>query len=297
MGLPTPFRKTAIEAGQQGGFSHGMARHFACHFKRDDTLVVTFDHMKARDLPVPRYPWGYGPLAARGHSHLGIMMRWRNDWFRHTDLFDFFDDLRDSGFFQQYRRVLFYGSSMGGFGACAFASAAPGADVLALMPQSTLASDLVPFETRYAAPRLRGDWSDPRYRDGADGLATARRAHLVYDPYFAPDRAHADRMQGAHIQHLKCFYAGHKAGRLLHLTGRLLPLLDDVLEGELNPFQFQRDYRELRRSSVIYDKMLRNVIWARADRDSAASGRASAALALKGATRESNERQRGSRAA
>ena len=44
------------------------------------------------------------------------------------------DELRDSGFFARFRRVIFYGASMGGYAAAAFSSAAPGATVILISP-------------------------------------------------------------------------------------------------------------------------------------------------------------------
>ena len=118
MPLPRKFRKAAIEAtATSGGFFRDFDRHSAVHFQRGSTLIVTFDNMKSRDMPVPRYPWAYQFVAKQGHSHLGIMMKRRNDWFRHRQLCDFFDELRDSGFFERFDNVVFYGSSMGGYGA------------------------------------------------------------------------------------------------------------------------------------------------------------------------------------
>lgn len=247
--LQTKFRKAAFLAEENGHYRQ-LTRHFAAFFRRSNRLVVTFDHMQSRDNPAPRFPWCFDLLEARGVSHLGIMMSRRNDWFRHRDLFDYFDMLAAEGFFDQFEDVLFYGSSMGGFGACAYAAAAPGARILALIPQSTLALDLAPFELRYAKGYARGDWDDPRYRDGAAGVAAASHAQIVYDPYFAEDRVHADRLQGPNVQHLKAFFAGHKATRALQFGGILGPLLDSALDGApMAERAFYDAYRAARRTA------------------------------------------------
>ena len=44
-------------------------------------------------------------------------------WYRDETVHDFFDRLRDQGFFRQFDRVVFYGTSMGGYAACAFSLA------------------------------------------------------------------------------------------------------------------------------------------------------------------------------
>lgn len=248
MKLQTKFRKAAFTAEKNGHYRQ-MERHFAAFFARSNRLVVTFDHMKSRDAPSPRFPWCYDILEARGISHLGLMMSRRNDWFRHRDLFDYFDELSATGFFEQFEDVLFYGSSMGGFGACAYASAAPGARVLVMIPQSTLSPTLAPHETRYDRGYARGDWDDPRYIDGADGVAAAAHAQIIYDPYFADDRLHAERLVGPNVHHLRTFFAGHKATRALQFGGVLEPLLTASLEGQpMGEDTFYRAYRNARRA-------------------------------------------------
>lgn len=256
MKLKARYRKAALATGKDGSFCQ-MTRHFAAFYRRSPKLVVTFDHMKSRDQEGPRFPWGYEFLKKRGVSHLGIMMTRRNDWFRHGDLFDYFDDLKTQGFFGQFEDVLFYGSSMGGYGACAYAAAAPGARILALMPQSTLARDLVPDETRYRNGFARGDWDDPRYRDGADGVATSSHTQLIYDPYFAADRLHADRLQGDQVEHVKAFFTGHSATRALHFNGLLKQVLDRSLAGKpLGQQAYYRAFRDARRKAPNHMRSL-----------------------------------------
>jgi hypothetical protein len=256
MKLQSKFRKAAFGTEPDGAFEQ-MRRHFAAFYRRSTQLVVTFDHMRSRDMPGPRYPWCYDKLVKRGISHLGIMMGRRNDWFRHADLFDYFDGLKAQGFFDQFDDVLFYGSSMGGFGACAFAAAAPGARILALMPQSTLAPDLVPSEQRYRRAYARGDWDDPRYRDGAQGIAASAQAQIVYDPYFAQDRLHAMRLDGPRVTHLKAFFAGHNVTRALHFNGLLKHTLNRALERDpVTQQEFNTMYRTLRHAAPSHMRKL-----------------------------------------
>lgn len=250
------FRLAALAAGKDGSFKQ-MTRHFAGFYRRSRQLVVTFDHMKSRDQPGPRFPWCYELLEKKGISQLGIMMGRRNDWFRHGDLFDYFDGLKADGFFDQFDDVLFYGSSMGGYGACAFAAAAPGARILALMPQTTLAPDLVPDEKRYRRAFARGDWEDPRYRDGVDGVAVSSQTQLLYDPYFPKDRLHADRLKGANVQHLKAFFAGHNVTRTLQFNGMLRIVLERALANDpVGEMEYYRLYREARRSAPSHMRNL-----------------------------------------
>ncbi|MGH1454378.1 MAG: hypothetical protein ACRBBV_14530 [Paracoccaceae bacterium] len=213
-------------AAQAGGFFRALPRHGVAFFRRGPRLVVTFDNMKSRDVRGPRFPWGYQWLLRRGDSHMGVMMARRNDWFRHGALFDFFDEMAAAGFFDGFDEVVFYGSSMGGYGALAFAAAAPNARVVALVPQTRL--DLE-WEPRFRRGFARGDWADRRYLDGA---AAGARAVLVYDPMARLDRQHGARVSGAVSFCLP--YAGHRVGRLLLQMGVLEPAMAGLIEGRMD---------------------------------------------------------------
>lgn len=250
MDVKHAFRRCALEVEKEG-FHRSLSRHFVAYQPRGRTLVVTFDNMKSREAPAPRFPWAWDFLKGLGHSHLGVCMTRRNDWFRHPDLFDFFDDLRDTGFFSRFDQVVFYGSSMGGFGALSFAGAAPGARVVAFIPQTTLAVDRVPWETRYRSGHGRGNWTDPRYLDGAEGITAASRVDIFFDPYMALDRAHADRLEGPHVRRFPFPFTGHKLPRMLLMIGALGPLAASAIAGTLTQAEYRAALHR-RKTSIGY---------------------------------------------
>ena len=101
---------------------------------RSRNLLVTFDNLASigeRPKEGPWTPW----LAARaellGYSILGLQTH-QKDWYRTAEPSDFIIELRDTGFFDQFDRILFVGASMGGFAAICFASLVPKARVLAI---------------------------------------------------------------------------------------------------------------------------------------------------------------------
>lgn len=237
MNLKRAFRRCAAQVGP-GGFARQMTRHCAIYAPRGRTLVVTFDNMKSREAKGARTPWGWDLVQRMGHSHLGICMTRRNDWFRHVDLLDFFDELRDTGFFTGFDEVIFYGSSMGGFGALAFAAAAPGARIVAHVPQTSLRPDLVPFERRYRPGQARGDWDDPRYADGAEGARLARSVTVFYDPLHRLDRQHVARLPQANLMAMRCPFMGHRVPRLLQQLGILRPVVERAFNGTLRQAHF-----------------------------------------------------------
>jgi hypothetical protein len=228
-------------AGPDGFFRDGGTHSFLYVPRSADTLVVTFDNLDiAMTKREERRPWGYEFIEKQGWSMLGVMAggwTWYRDPWVHAE----FDRLRDEGFFSRFARVVFYGASMGGYAAAAFAPSCPGADVVAISPQSTLDRALVPWETRYRAA-WGYDFSGP-YGDGATVSAAAGRVFLLYDPYARLDAAHADRFTGANVEKLRVPLVGHRLGTALQQMGVLSPVILAALDGGLTPLDF---YRRLR---------------------------------------------------
>lgn len=228
------------------GFFHSDLDFGAVMVERDpQQLVISFDNLSnVHDNAASRLPWGYGFVKKRGWSHLGIMS-YRPNWFRDPALFAFLQRNRDAGLFARFPRVTLMGTSMGGYGAAAFCSLVPGATVLALSPQSTLDTGLVPWETRFAAGR-RQDWSGP-FGDAAAEAASAGRVYLLYDPLYAPDLRHARRFAGPHVVHLRARHSGHKSALFLRRAGLLSQVSQAAIEGTLTAEGFYRLYRAGRR--------------------------------------------------
>ena len=243
----------ASELAGSEGFYRDNAEHSFLFIKRSDTLVVTFDN---RDLAMEkrqdRKPWGFSFIEKQGWSMLGVMAKgWT--WYRDPWVWQQFEDLRTSGFFAAFKRVVFYGASMGGYGASAFVSACPGADVVAISPQSTLNRVLVPWETRYRSAWSR-DWSGA-YADATESSGTAGRVFLLYDPYETLDRAHAERFVGQNVLKLRAPLLGHRLGSSLQQMGILAPITLAALNGTLTETEFYRSLRA-RKSFPRYQREL-----------------------------------------
>ena len=240
-------------AGPEGFFREG-AEHAMLYVPRSaDVLVVTFDNLDiAMDKREDRRPWGFSFIEKQGWSMLGVTAAgWT--WFRDPWVSAQFDALRDQGFFARFGRVVFYGASMGGYGACAFCAACPGADVVAISPQSTLDRALVPWETRYKTAWGR-DFSGP-YGDAALASRSARRVTLLYDPYEELDAAHVARFEGPNVMALRTPLLGHRLGSSLHQMGILSPVALGALDGTLTEAAFYRLLRA-RRTFPRYQREL-----------------------------------------
>jgi len=242
-------------AGKDGFFTD-CGEHSFLYMPRGDTLVVTFDNldiaMTKRD---DRRPWGFSFIEAQGWSMLGVMANgWT--WFRDDAVTDEFNRLRDDGFFDQFKRVVFYGASMGGYGAAAYSAAAKNATVFVISPQSTLDKTIVPWEMRYKKVWDR-DFSGP-YGDASISSLAAANVHLMYDPYVAADAGHAARFTGANVTKWRCPLLGHRLGSSLQQMGILQDIARKSILGELDQPTFHRLLRR-RHTFPRYQKELANL--------------------------------------
>ncbi|MCF6232544.1 MAG: phosphoadenosine phosphosulfate reductase [Rhodobacteraceae bacterium] len=206
-------RIAAIQA-EDGFFEALGANHSALYVKRGQTLIVSFENL--HDVyrhGENRLPWGLGKDQPADWSVLGVMAH-APTWYRDTAVLDFFDRLKDDGFFDQFDQIIFYGVSMGAYAACAFSSAAPGSTVIAISPQATLNPDLTSWETRFSAGRRRN--FSTRYGYAPDMLAEAEHAYLFYDPSNSQDAMHMVLFQGANLTKLKCRYMGQMIATYWH---------------------------------------------------------------------------------
>ncbi len=242
--LTTPAEPWSILAARLAGpkgFVRESGDHSFLHVPRGDTLVVTFDNLDlAMTKREDRRPWGYAFIEKQGWSMLGVMANgWT--WYRDPWVAAEFDALAASGFFARFRRVVFYGASMGGYAACAFVPACPGASVVAISPQSTLDRTLVPWETRYKTAWGR-DFSG-RYGDAAEVSRCAAQVTLLFDPYEPLDKGHAERFTGSNVVKLRTPLLGHRLGSSLQQMGILSQITLGALDGSLTEQAFHRALR------------------------------------------------------
>jgi pimeloyl-ACP methyl ester carboxylesterase len=233
------WRARLADIGQKEGFFEDIGdQHSALFVRRGDTLVVTFDNLDhVYERGEDRMPWGFGYTTSRGWSVLGLMAHdWT--WYRDEAVHDFFDRLRDDGFFDKFKRVVFYGASMGAYAAAVFSAAAPGATVICISPQATLDRDVTSWETRYHKAWKR-DYNS-RYGYAPNMIAQANKAYLFYDPTAPLDAMHAALFQSDNIVRMKCRFMGHRIASLWANMGVLKPVIEGCIEGTLTQTQFYR---------------------------------------------------------
>lgn len=203
--------------------------------RRSPTLFVTFDNLATLNEPYPRIPWMAQRVEALGYSLLGVQS-FRKDWFRQPTTSAQLRGLEERGFFKQFDRIIFMGTSMGAFGALNFAPIVPDAWVLAFSAQSTLNKTIAPFEQRYKYAFRKFNWDDIPFLDAAAAIPYIRRVALFFDPFVLEDSEHAKRLRGPNVQMLACPHSTHQAIRLVVKCDALPEMMKEYAEtGVLGP--------------------------------------------------------------
>ncbi|APX90663.1 hypothetical protein BV394_13825 [Brevirhabdus pacifica] len=242
--MPLWFDELSPGGNGEGFFEKG-GKHSLMFVRRPvRRLLVSFDNLaNVNDSSAERVPWAFKFARDQKISHLGIMAHVA-DWYRDADLIARMQRLAEEGFFDGYDRVVFAGTSMGAYAAIAFGSLVPGAHVVAFNPQSTLDTELVPWETRYWSGR-RQDWSLP-LGDAAKLTSGLGKVHIFYDPFFDLDLKHFNRFSGDNIIGYKCWFSNHKSAVFMRRISGLKPVMYKALFEELTPLDFYRIYRARR---------------------------------------------------
>ncbi|MEC8666986.1 MAG: phosphoadenosine phosphosulfate reductase, partial [Pseudomonadota bacterium] len=141
------------EAQARGAADRLGRRHFAAFVKAGPVLLVSFETVQGmRSLTESARPLGWLMSQKMGWSSL-LLASDGDTWFRDKDVYAYFDQLVDDGFFDEFDRVIFYGAGPCGYAAAAYSVTAPGARVLAVQPQATLDPAVAEWDDRFTDMR------------------------------------------------------------------------------------------------------------------------------------------------
>jgi len=244
------------EIGESEGYFEPVGpNHSAILIDRSQSvLLVTFEELdQVRLANANGQPIGFKLAVERGWSHLCILAH-GDTWYRDARLYGYFDRLVEDGFFEDYDRVVFYGSEMGAYGAAAFSVAAPGSTVLAIQPVATLAPDRSAWDPRFRQFR-RLDFHE-RYGYAPFMIDAAMRAFVVYDPQEHLDAMHASLFDHPAVELLPCPHLGGRIEVEFEQMGILQQLLELAGNGELDRAAFYRLYRRRRESAAYLRRLL-----------------------------------------
>lgn len=232
-------------------------RHFATFIDGKNTLLVTFETTQGiRSLSQTAQPFGFEMVRALGWSNLCIMSD-GDTWFRDSDVFSFFDQLIDDGFFDEFETVVFYGAGPCGYSAAAFSVVSPGATVVAVQPQATLDPEMSEWDDRF--PEMRRTSFRDRFGFAPDMLDAANHAFIIYDPRQELDAMHATLFARPNVTRLKMPGMGGALQTQLIDMNILYRLLTLAGTGHLTTAAFD-DLHRARRDNLFYLNALRGAL-------------------------------------
>ncbi|QFS82690.1 hypothetical protein FIU97_07750 [Roseivivax sp. THAF40] len=246
------------EIGEETGFFEPLGdRHHALFDERGDTLLVSFETFPG----IITYDKGARPIAlsvaeAEDWSLLSVVSK-NDTWFRDGDVFAFFDQLTDDGFFDDFERVIFYGAGPCGYAAAAFSVSAPGAVVVAAQPQATLDPGLTGWDERFTEYR-RMDFTN-RYGYAPDMMDAALRGYVLFDPRETLDAMHAALFHREGVTRLPMPFMGSALQAALIEMEILRDVLREAADGTLNSVSFAKLMRARRDYGPYLRKLLARV--------------------------------------
>ena len=212
--------------------------------KNTDSIIVTFKtYNKRRPHQQAEMGWNINFLIDKNISIIAIIPK-TNNWYRGKDLQDFMESKFFKGLLAKYRRHLFAGTSMGGFGALVFSSIVNDAEVLVFSPQSTICKDI---DVR-CDEAFKQDWTG-NFSDASK--LYLNKVFIIYDYFNEIDRKHAARIVGANVTHLHFNYVGHSVMGFMQDANVFNDLITLFLNNNLNTNSF-KIIKESRKSSKKY---------------------------------------------
>ena len=234
--------------------------HFAAFIEAGTTLLVTFETVQGmRGLTDSAQPLGWQMSESYGWSHL-LLASDGDTWFRDPEVYAYFDDLIDDGFFDQFDQVVFYGAGPCGYAASAFSVASPGARVVAIQPQATLDPRITEWDDRFTDMR-RVDFTN-RFGYAPDMIDAAHQAYVFYDPAEPLDAMHAALFTKPNVAKFRMRFMGEALQSHLLFMKRLFPLIQAAAEDHLTNAHFAGLYRA-RRNHLPYLRRLLTQLEAR----------------------------------
>ena len=269
-GLTTPTADTANDAGAdprsvwmtameeltaEEGYFHPLgARHYVFFADLGTTLLVSFERLEDILARPGQMPLAHPHAEARGWSHVCVIAD-GDTWFRDPAVYGYFDRLVDETFLEDFDQVLFFGAGMGGYAACAYSVAAPGAQVLALNPRATLDPAQTAGDRRDLAAR-KLDFTS-RYGYAPDMLEGAAQVFVIHDPTSAAEAAQAALFRASYITRLSARHMGDGLAGSFDQMGLLPALMDAAMNGTLTTASFATLWRK-RRDYAAYLRGLLN---------------------------------------
>lgn len=210
-----------------------------------EDCVVTFDSF-TDDPDLHRPAFGEDVFAQAGLPAIHVVNR-RNSWYQEPEWREMVAAIAAAT--PPYRRVLAYGSSMGGYAALRFGKMIGATAALAISPQYSLHPGKADFDRRWAASLRDNRWQP----ELAGPLPADLPAIIVYDPAHALDRRHVDLIaREMPVSRIALPFSGHPSTGYLAECSLLRPLAFGVIAGETDFAALTQAARQHRRNSASY---------------------------------------------
>jgi pimeloyl-ACP methyl ester carboxylesterase len=207
----------------------GTPLHFGRLEGQSNLLVVSFSGVGTRRTEVP--PPEFGRLASLGGAaHVLFVSDLSRSWMNGPKLAErIAATVRATADEIGAEEICAIGNSMGGTAAMVLAALMPVDRVLAITPQVSVRSDLVPEEKRWQYFRKKiADWPFAEVPD----LRERETAVTILHGGMPDELVHALRFPGdAGYRHYIFPQLGHRLGRDLHDKGQLEPIVTNTLLG------------------------------------------------------------------
>ena len=183
-------------------------------------------------------------LSKYEYSVIGFMPK-QKSWFPHASMMGALEAIQ--GILAEYKNIVSYGGSMGGYAAIKYAKAFKMNRVVAMVPQYSINPEEVADRryTDFYNAEVNGDM-----RIQEDDIVPECEYIIVYDPYFDLDREHYRKIKPLipqlHTLHLP--YTGHDAIAVLANSA----LLHDFIEHPFEPTYFYKQIRDVKKNSKFY---------------------------------------------
>ncbi len=158
-----------------------------------DEVVVTFESALGGIDRANLLRTGFGEkFLLDNHYAVISILPFEANWYRTKDIREFLSSDEILKYIKMFKKIHTYGSSMGAYGALAFADVLGADNVVAISPITTLASDLVPWETRFR-PGTAFQWNG-LFSDGCEGCRNVSSIWALFDDKCV-DANHVERLE------------------------------------------------------------------------------------------------------
>lgn len=210
-------------------------------------LIITFTG-RAANPPVEK---GFGEvyLEKKGVSAIHFISK-ANHWWQTPEPLEAIAKLRTAGLIPSDRRLILYGSSMGGYAALIYSRLLKPDQIIIFSPQYSIDAAKVPFEPRWRnyAAQLSFD-----HDDMPAGLDADVPVKVIFDPFFRPDARHVDLIETLRpVERVSIPFAGHNTARVLGELNMITETTDSLILGGFSFGDFSRRYRKQRQSASLF---------------------------------------------